>query len=144
LEFWKLNIMRNEMYTKAIGLHIEHKEGILESYLSKPLPKQSPILLEGFEPFSNWKVKHVQFFFNSTYPWRSRRSNYPFILWAEEHETIFEYVVAYTPFRYLHEKDFILVCPSNFETYPIWMGKVHSDVVKDGNDKHYRMVHVRW
>jgi len=47
LEFWKLNIMRNEMYTKAIGPHIEYKEAILESHLSKPLPKQSPILLEG-------------------------------------------------------------------------------------------------
>jgi hypothetical protein len=63
LEFWKLNIMRNEMYTKAIGPHIEYKEGILESHLSKPLPKQSPILLEGFEPFSNWKVNYVQFYF---------------------------------------------------------------------------------
>jgi hypothetical protein len=52
------------MYTKAIGLHIEYKEGILESHLSKALPKQSPILLEGFEPFNNWKVNHVQFFFN--------------------------------------------------------------------------------
>jgi hypothetical protein len=50
------------MSTKAIGLHIEYKEGILETHLSKPIPKQSPILLEGFEPFSKWKVNHVQIF----------------------------------------------------------------------------------
>jgi hypothetical protein len=60
--------MKNEMYAKAIGPHIEYKEGLLESHFSKPLPKQSPILLQGFEPFSNWKVNHVQFFFNFTYP----------------------------------------------------------------------------
>ncbi len=45
--FWNLNIMRNEMYTKAIGPHIEYKEGILEPHLLKSLQKQNPILLEG-------------------------------------------------------------------------------------------------
>jgi hypothetical protein len=24
------------------------------------------------------------------------------------------------------------------------MGKAHSDVVKDGNDEHYQMMHVQW
>jgi hypothetical protein len=28
--------------------------------------------------------------------------------------------------------------------YLVWMGRTHSDIVKDGNDKHYRMVHVQW
>jgi hypothetical protein len=48
-------------------------------------------------------------------------------------------IIAYTPIRYLHEKDFILSHPSNYETY----GKTHIDVVIDEiYDKHYKMVHV--
>ncbi len=39
LEFWKLNIVRNEMYAKAMP-YIEY--GIFKSLL-KPLPKQNPI-----------------------------------------------------------------------------------------------------
>jgi hypothetical protein len=31
------------------------------------------------------------------------------------------------------------------EMYPIWMGKTHNDVVKDGNDEYYQIMHVqRW
>jgi hypothetical protein len=30
-----------------------------------------------------------------------------------------------------------LACPCELEVYPIWMGRAHSDVVKDGNDEHY-------
>jgi hypothetical protein len=30
-----------------------------------------------------------------------------------------------------------LACPCELEVYPIWMGKTHNDVVKDGNDEHY-------
>jgi len=40
--------------------------------------------------------------------WGSKRCDYPFILWAYEHEVIFEYVIAYIAFRYLHEKKKIL------------------------------------
>jgi hypothetical protein len=58
LELWKVNIVRDEMYTKAMGPYIESWEGILKCLL-KPLPKQSPILLEGLWPSSNWKVNHV-------------------------------------------------------------------------------------
>jgi hypothetical protein len=46
---------------------------------------------------------------------------------------------TYTLFKDLHERDFIFVYPCNLEVYPIWMGKVYSDVAKDGNDKHYRI-----
>ncbi len=47
LEFWKLNIMKNEMYAKVMGPCIDYWEGILKCF-SKPLPKESPILLEVF------------------------------------------------------------------------------------------------
>ncbi len=62
LEFWKLNFVRDEMYTKAMGPYIEYWEGTLKCLLKSP-PKQSPILLEGLWPSSNWKVSHVWFHF---------------------------------------------------------------------------------
>ncbi len=49
---------------------------------------------------------------------------------------------SYTPFRDLHEGDFLLAHPSEFEMYLVRMGRAHSDVVKDVNDEHYQMVHV--
>jgi hypothetical protein len=56
---------------------------------------------------------------------------------------LFLSIVAYTPFRDLHEGDFFLTCPFELEMYLVWMGKTHSDVVKDVNDEHYQMVHVQ-
>jgi hypothetical protein len=44
---------------------------------------------------------------------------------------------TYTPFKDLHEGDFIFSRPFEPKMYPIWMGRVHSDVVKDVNDEHY-------
>jgi len=44
---------------------------------------------------------------------------------------------TYTPFRDLHEGDFVLTRPCEPKVYPIWMGRPHNDVVKDGNDEHY-------
>jgi hypothetical protein len=51
---------------------------------------------------------------------------------------------TYNPFKDLHERDFLLTCPSKPKVYLVWMGIVHSDVVNDANDEHYRMVHVQW
>ncbi len=51
---------------------------------------------------------------------------------------------TYNPFKDLHEGDFLLACPCELEVYLVWMGKTHSDVVKDGNDEHYQMMHVQW
>ncbi len=44
---------------------------------------------------------------------------------------------TYTPFRDLHEGGLLLARPCELEMYLVWMGKAHSDVVKDGNDEHY-------
>jgi len=44
----------------------------------------------------------------------------------------------------LHEGNFFLACPSGPKMYLIWMWRAHSDLVKDVNDEHYRMVHVQW
>jgi len=53
-------------------------------------------------------------------------------------------ITTYTPFRNLHEKDFILARPFDPKVYLVWMGRAHNDFFKDGNDNHYRMVHVQW
>jgi hypothetical protein len=40
--------------------------------------------------------------------------------------------IAYTSFRDLHKRDVILAHPFDLEVYPIWVGKMHSEVVKMG------------
>jgi hypothetical protein len=37
---------------------------------------------------------------------------------------------------------FLLTRPFGPKMYLVWMGKAHSDVVKDVNDEHYQLVHV--
>jgi hypothetical protein len=51
-------------------------------------------------------------------------------------------MAPYTPFRNLHNGDFVIAWPSDLEVYPIWLGWMNSDVVKDEGNKHYKMVHV--
>ncbi len=58
LEFWKLNILKDEMYARVMKPYVEYWEGILKCLL-KPIPQQSFILLKGFWLSSNWKVNHV-------------------------------------------------------------------------------------
>jgi hypothetical protein len=53
-------------------------------------------------------------------------------------------IITYTPFRDLYEGDFVLVHPFDHDVYLVWMGILQGDVVKDGNDKHYIVVHVQW
>ncbi len=101
-------------------------------------------MLEGFWPSSNWKVNHLQFSFPI-----------PAILANQEDPIIplycgiknmkpFLSTTTYTPFRNLHEFFFILAHPFDPKVYLVWMGRAHNDVLKDGNDNHYRMVHVQW
>jgi hypothetical protein len=110
--------------------------------LSKPISQQSFILLKGFWSINNWKVNHVRFSIPSV----------PIFVDMED-PTIPPYfspknmkpslrITTYIPFEDLHEGDFLLACPLELEMYPIWMGRVYIDVVKDVNDEPYRMVHV--
>ncbi len=117
-------------------------QGILKRF-SKPLPKQNPILLEGFWPSNNWKVNHLQFSFSL-----------PPILANQEDPIIPLYcgiknmkpslsTTTDIPFKNLHEKDFFLARPFDPKVYLVWMGRAHNDVLKDGNDNHYRMALVQ-
>ncbi len=47
LEFWKLNILKDEMYARTMQPYIEYWEGILKC-LSKPTPQQSLNIVRGF------------------------------------------------------------------------------------------------
>jgi hypothetical protein len=50
----------------------------------------------------------------------------------------------YTPFKNLHNGDFVLARPLDLEVYLVLLGRTNSDVVKGEGNEHYRMVHVQW
>jgi hypothetical protein len=55
---------------------------------------------------------------------------------------IFFSIVAYMPFRDLFVGNFVLVWPIYLKVYPVWMGRVESDVVRDQENENYRKVYV--
>jgi hypothetical protein len=101
--------------------------------------------MEGFGPSSNWKADHVQLIFPI-----------PLILEDQEDPIILSYIfgpkntkpslrtTTYIPYEDLNEGDFIFNHSFDPIGYLVWMGRMYNDVVKDGNDKHYKMVHVQW
>jgi hypothetical protein len=52
MDFWKVGITQSLTYEMKMKLYVEYWEDIL-LHLSKPLPPQSVILLEGFWPSSD-------------------------------------------------------------------------------------------
>ncbi len=124
---------------KAMRPYIKQWEGILKRFL-KPLLKQNPILLEGIWPSSNWKVNYVQFSF-STPPILEDQEDLVIHLYCGFKNMKPSLSLTYdTSCKDLQRGNFIFACPSNFEMYFIWMGKVHNNVVKDGNDEHYNFI----
>jgi len=105
--------------------------------VSKPISLQSLVLSKGFWLTSNWKINHVRFFIPSI-PIFDDIEN-PIILpyCGPKNMKMSSNTTTYTPFR-----DFFLAHPSKSKMYLVCMGRAHSDVVKDVNDEHYRMVHV--
>jgi hypothetical protein len=61
-------------------------------------------------------------------------------LWARKHEAF----TAYTSFKDLNVRDFVLVRPHNPNFVPLWMGKAKGDVVKDEETEYFKMVKVQW
>ncbi len=122
--------------------YLEYWEGILKCLL-KPIPQQSLILLKGFWLISNWKVNHVRFFIPSI-PIFDDMEDLIIPLYYGPKNMKLSLSTTYNPFNDLHERDFLLACPSKPKVHLVWMGRAHSDVVKDANDEHYRIVHVQW
>jgi len=57
VEFQKLGMLKDDSHFKVMDLYVKYWESILE-LLSRFIPQQSSILLEGFWPFSNWKTNY--------------------------------------------------------------------------------------
>ncbi len=46
-------------------------------------------------------------------------------------------LTAYTPFRDLNVKDFVLVRPHDPNIVPLWMGRAEVDVIKDEESEYF-------
>ncbi len=57
IEFWKLGMSKDDSYSRVMGLYVKYWESILE-LLSRPIPWQRFVLLEGFWPSSNWGANY--------------------------------------------------------------------------------------
>ncbi len=57
IEFWKLGMSKDNLYSRVMGLYVKYWGTILE-LLSKTIPQQSSIILESFWPFNNWKANY--------------------------------------------------------------------------------------
>jgi hypothetical protein len=51
---------------------------------------------------------------------------------------------TYTPFRDLNSGDFVPVKLHDPFLVPIWLGRTHSDVIKDDQNEFFKMVRVQW
>jgi hypothetical protein len=85
--------------------------------LSKLISQQNPILLESFWLTNNQKVNHVRFYIplvpifddmedSTSPPYCGPKNMKPSLT-----------IAIYTPFKYLHEGDFLLPRPFEFEMY---------------------------
>ncbi len=110
-------------------------------HLSKPLSTQGCILLEGFRPFSNWKLNYVRDDFPSTT--LVVDSEDPMIRFYCGPKN-FRPIPAYTPFRDFNNGDFVLMKPHDPYLVLIWLGRTHIDVVKDDQNEFFKMVRVQW
>jgi hypothetical protein len=53
-------------------------------------------------------------------------------------------IIAYTPFCDLFVGNFVFMRPADLKVYPMWMGRVECDVVRDQENENYRKVYVQW
>jgi hypothetical protein len=98
---------KDDSHSRIMGLYVKYWENVLE-LLSKPIPRQSFILLESFWPSSNWRVNYERASILTIVdvdpkdpvirPYYGRRSMCPFLR-----------IIAYTPFCDLFVGNFVLV-----------------------------------
>jgi hypothetical protein len=111
--------------------------------LSRPIPHQNFVLLEGFWPFYNWKVNYEHVFILTIInvdlenpmilPYYGPKSMHPFLN-----------INTYTFICDFFVGNFVFVQSTDPIVYPMWMGKAESDVVKDQDNANYRKVYVQW
>ncbi len=134
VDFWKVGIAQNLTYEMKMKLYMEYwKDTLL--HLSRRLPLQSVILLEGFWPSSNWKSNYAKASLSIVMdvvdiedpvqlPYCGLKNMKP--------------LTAYTPFKDLNVGDFVLGRPHVFDLIPVWMGRAEGDVVKDEESEYSR------
>jgi len=110
------------MYVGVMKPYINYWEGILKC-LSKPIPQQSLVLLEGFWLISNWKVNHVRFSIPSIPIFDNMEDPIIPLYCGSKNMKSSLNTTTYTPFKDLHEGDFLLAHPSEPEMYLLWMGR---------------------
>jgi hypothetical protein len=117
VEFWKQGIEGSAIYLMKMNPYVDYWEDVL-LHLSKPLPAQRFISLEGFWPSSNWKLNYAKVKLLSTklvvdskdpiiHPYCGPKNLRPFF--------------TYTPFRRFNNGDFGLVRPHDPLLVPVWM-----------------------
>jgi hypothetical protein len=52
--------------------------------------------------------------------------------------------LAYTPFKKFNNKDFVLMKPHDLFLIPMWMGRPQCDVVKDDENKNFKIMKAQW
>jgi hypothetical protein len=108
-------------------------------HLSEPLPTQGSTILEGFWPFGNWKLNCA----------KSQLLSTTLIVDLEDlvirpyyGPKNLKLAPTYTPFRNINNGNFVLVKFHNLVL--VWLGRTHSDVVKDDQNEFFKMMRVQW
>jgi hypothetical protein len=57
IEFWKLEMPKDDSYSRVMGLYVKYWENILK-LLSRLIPRHNFVLLEGFWPSNNWRANY--------------------------------------------------------------------------------------
>jgi hypothetical protein len=142
IKFWKLGMSKDDSYSKVMGPYVKCWESILE-LLSRPIPQQSFIMLEGFWPSRNWRANYEHTSILTVVdvdledlvipPYYGLKSMRPSLN-----------IIAYTSFRDLFVGHFVLVQLVDPTIYPMWMGRAKIDVVKYFLNENHRKVYVQW
>ncbi len=119
MDFWKVGIAQNVTYEMKMKPYVEYWEDIL-LHLSRPLPCQSAILLEGLWLSNNWKSNYSEALLSTIidganledpiqHPYHGPKNMKPSIM--------------YTLFKNLNAGDFVFVKPHDPGLILVWMGR---------------------
>jgi hypothetical protein len=139
IKFWKLGMLKDDLYFRVMDPYVKYWENILELF-SRPIPQYCFVLLESFWPFSNWKTNY-------------EHTSIPTIVDVDLKDLVIPSycglknmcpslsTIAYMSFLFVG--NFVFVQPLDLTVYPMWMGRVESDVARDKKNENYK-VFVQW
>ncbi len=135
-----MGIAQSATYEMKMKSYVEYQEYIL-LHLSKPLPRQSAILLQGFWPSSNWKSNYSKASLSTSIVGVNPKDPIQHLYCGPKN---MKPLTTYTPFKNLNDGDFILMRSHDLDLVHVWMGKSQSDVVKVKEIEFFKMVKVQW